>query len=78
MSKNRKKLFHWANTRGCRLEKFLVHPRNFMVKFQKFRKIIKNYKNFKKVKIQISKKLSFKNAIKSKNRGDIELNLLGN
>ena len=75
MSKNRKKLFHWANTRGCRLEKFLVHPRNFMVKFQKFRKIIKNYK---KLKIQISKKLSFKNAIKSKNRGDIELNLLGN
>ena len=55
MSKNRKKLFHWANTRGCRLEKFLVHPRNFMVKFQKFRKIIKNYKNLKKLKLKFRK-----------------------
>ena len=41
-------------TRGCRLEKFLAHPQNFMVKFEKFRKIIKNFKKFK---IQISKKL---------------------
>ena len=28
-------------TRGCRLEKLLVHLRNFMVKFQNFQKISK-------------------------------------